>query len=442
MNVYALLALTVPVTAGMLALPTVASAAVAVNAPPVGVAATPDGKGYWEVASDGGIFSFGDAGFYGSMGGKALNAPVVGITATPDGKGYWEVASDGGIFSFGDAGFYGSMGGKALNAPVVGITATPDGKGYWEVASDGGIFSFGDAGFYGSMGGKALNAPVVGFTATPDGKGYWEVASDGGIFSFGDAGFYGSMGGKALNAPVVGITATPDGKGYWEVASDGGIFSFGDAGFYGSMGGKALNAPVVGITATPDGKGYWEVASDGGIFSFGDAGFYGSVQYTAPKPGIASAATYAQQILANPNIVKSGRLVLQDLQDAAAGQPGTASKPGDPRPLSATLLSLIAELGQHHTVVLTALESGGTGHHSGSYHYYGDAVDFGKLDGASNTGRNAPAITIINELKGLLPYGSAFGQSNCGATPPLPSGIGAIPDTCDHLHVQVPRGTF
>ena len=43
-----------------------------------------------------------------------------------------------------------------------------------------------------------------------------------------------------------------------------------------------------------------------------------------------------------------------------------------PRPLSATLLSLIAELGQHHTVVLTALESGGTGHHSGSYHYYGD----------------------------------------------------------------------
>jgi hypothetical protein len=47
--------------------------------------------------------------------------------------------------------------------------------------------------------------------------------------------------------------------------------------------------------------------------------------------------------------------VLKGLQDAAAGQGGTASKPGDPRPLGATLLSLIAELGQHHTVVLTAL---------------------------------------------------------------------------------------
>ncbi len=94
----------------------------------------PPPTGYWEVASDGGIFAFGDAAFYGSMGGKPLNQPVVGIAATPDGKGYWEVASDGGIFAFGDAAFYGSMGGQPLNQPVVGLAATPDGKGYWEVA--------------------------------------------------------------------------------------------------------------------------------------------------------------------------------------------------------------------------------------------------------------------------------------------------------------------
>ncbi len=54
------------------------------------------------------------------------------------GSGYWEVASDGGIFSFGDATFYGSEGGVHLNAPIVGMAATPDGSGYWEVASDGG----------------------------------------------------------------------------------------------------------------------------------------------------------------------------------------------------------------------------------------------------------------------------------------------------------------
>ena len=91
----------------------------------VGIAATPDGQGYWEVASDGGIFSFGDAGFFGSMGGTPLNKPVVGIASTPDGQGYWEVASDGGIFSFGDAGFFGSMGGTPLNKPIVGMAAHP-----------------------------------------------------------------------------------------------------------------------------------------------------------------------------------------------------------------------------------------------------------------------------------------------------------------------------
>jgi hypothetical protein len=60
------------------------------------------------VASDGGIFSFGDAQFYGSMGGQPLNRPIVGMAANPLVQGYWFVAQDGGIFSFGNASFYGS----------------------------------------------------------------------------------------------------------------------------------------------------------------------------------------------------------------------------------------------------------------------------------------------------------------------------------------------
>ena len=79
--------------------------------------------------------------------------PIVGIVATPNGGGYWLVGSDGGIFSFGDARFYGSTGSLRLNKPIVGMATTPDGGGYWLVASDGGIFSYGDAGFHGSMGG-------------------------------------------------------------------------------------------------------------------------------------------------------------------------------------------------------------------------------------------------------------------------------------------------
>jgi hypothetical protein len=33
------------------------------------------------------------------------------------------VASDGGIFSYGDAQFHGSMGGIPLNKPVVGMAS-------------------------------------------------------------------------------------------------------------------------------------------------------------------------------------------------------------------------------------------------------------------------------------------------------------------------------
>ena len=123
-----------------------------------------------------------------------VNGTVVGIARTPDSQGYWLAASDGGVFAFGDAAFYGSMGGIHLNKPIVGITATADGNGYWLVASDGGVFAFGDAAFYGSMGGAYLNRSIVGSTATADGKGYWMVASDGGVFSFGDAAFRGSPG--------------------------------------------------------------------------------------------------------------------------------------------------------------------------------------------------------------------------------------------------------
>jgi hypothetical protein len=57
------------------------------------------------------------------MGGTPLNQAVVGIAGMPNGGGYWEVAADGGVFSFGDAHFFGSKGGSPLNQPVVGITS-------------------------------------------------------------------------------------------------------------------------------------------------------------------------------------------------------------------------------------------------------------------------------------------------------------------------------
>ncbi|HVX21805.1 MAG TPA: Ig-like domain-containing protein, partial [Acidimicrobiales bacterium] len=230
--------------------------------------------GYWTVATDGGVFAFGDTQFYGSMAMHPLNKPVVGIAATADAGGYWLVASDGGIFAFGDAVFYGSTGSMHLNAPVVGMEPTPDGKGYWLVASDGGLFAFGDAPFYGSEGARPIPSPVVGMVATNDGKGYWEVTRNGSVYAFGDAQYEG--GATQVSGTIVGLAPTPDGKGYWLATSTGGVYSFGDAQFFGAGVGMSPSSPIVGVGSTFDGGGYWLVAANGAVFAFGDAVYDGS----------------------------------------------------------------------------------------------------------------------------------------------------------------------
>jgi YVTN family beta-propeller protein len=180
---------------------------------------------------------------------------VAVVAAVPSSAaGYWLVGRDGGVFSFGDAGFDGSVPGLPAgvrpSTPVVGMAATPAGGGYWVVTSAGDVYSFGDARFFGSLGNTVLSAPIVGMVATPDGGGYWLVGRDGGVFSFGDARFYGSVPGLGIRlAPghqAVGVVASPDGLGYWVIAQDGGVFSFGDAPFEGSEGGVRLAAPIVG----------------------------------------------------------------------------------------------------------------------------------------------------------------------------------------------------
>ena len=76
------------------------------NQPVVGMEAAANGSGYRFVASDGGIFCY-NVPFEGSMGGQPLNQPVVGM-ATSGTDGYWLIAGDGGLFTFGTAGFFGS----------------------------------------------------------------------------------------------------------------------------------------------------------------------------------------------------------------------------------------------------------------------------------------------------------------------------------------------
>ena len=252
-------------------------------------------KGYWMVASDGGVFSFGNAQFFGSTGDIKLNQPIVGMAPSPTGNGYWFVATDGGIFSFGDAKFFGSTGALKLNKPIVGMAATPSGKGYWLVASDGGVFAFGDAKFFGSTGALKLNKPIVGMASSPTGNGYWFVASDGGVFAFGDAKFFGSTGDIKLAKPITSMATTPSGNGYWFTASDGGIFAFGDAKFYGAGPDRPSTAPrtVTAMYPTPDGAGYWLATSTGELLAFGSASDLGGLSGALAKPIVGMTAAPA-----------------------------------------------------------------------------------------------------------------------------------------------------
>ena len=172
--------------------------------PVVGITPTSTRNGYWLVASDGGIFSFGDSTFYGSIPGlglhpagsglpNSLNAPIVGMVPSLTGHGYFMVASDGGVFGFGDAHFEGSCPGiGGCSGPAVAVMPDHSGNGYWLVTATGGVYAFGDAPFYGS--GPPVAVPVVDAVATPDGNGYWLLYANGVVAAFGDA--------TALGAPI------------------------------------------------------------------------------------------------------------------------------------------------------------------------------------------------------------------------------------------------
>ena len=169
---------------------------------------------------------------------------------TPDGAGYWLVASDGGIFCYGDAQFYGSTGKLAEQAD--GGDSHPLTARATAVACDGGIFNFRDAVFLGSAGSLCSTSRWSAWRCRSTG-GYYLVASDGGIFSFptGPAGppFFGSTGSIMLNKPIVGMAAVQG--GYYLCGSDGGIFPIrgGRAAFLGSTGSIALNTPIVGVAS-------------------------------------------------------------------------------------------------------------------------------------------------------------------------------------------------
>ena len=238
--------------------------------------------------------------FHGSTGSLQLQRPVVGIVPTQSRSGYWLDASDGGIFAFGDAGFYGSIPGlglhpsgsglpNSLNAPIVGMVPSADGGGYFMVASDGGVFAFGDARFAGSCPGiGGCSGAAVAVMPDASGNGYWVVTATGQVYTFGDAPYYGAPGQQS--APVTSAVRTPDGRGYWILFADGAISNYGDASNFGSPAGLLGGLdPATAIFTTSDGGGYWVASANGAVDNYGDAPNDGSMLGTQLNGSIIAA---------------------------------------------------------------------------------------------------------------------------------------------------------
>ena len=151
-----------------------------------------NGAGFSLVFADGSV----RPGPFGDVFPQRLPIRITAAAGVPGGGGYWEVAADGNVYSYGNAVAYGGTGGVPLNRPIFAIAPTTSGKGYLLVSRYGGVFTFGDAVYHGSTVGLNLKQPIMGVTTSPASSGYRLVSRDGGVFSFGKIAYEGSLPGR------------------------------------------------------------------------------------------------------------------------------------------------------------------------------------------------------------------------------------------------------
>jgi hypothetical protein len=106
---------------------------------PVGSAAAAGG-GRWSVDAAGRVRTSGGAPSLGTLPARA-GRRIVGIAATASGRGYWLASAQGGVFTFGDARFHGSVVGRQLARPISRIALL--GRGYQLISASGAAYPFG-----------------------------------------------------------------------------------------------------------------------------------------------------------------------------------------------------------------------------------------------------------------------------------------------------------
>ncbi len=145
----------------------------------------------------------------------------------------------------------------------------------------------------------------------------------------------------------------------------------------------------------------------------------------------------AKKVLENANIdIANGRVVKEDLEEAANGKPSA-----DGAVLNPAILSALLEIAKNHKLSISSITGNGSGHSSGSKHYTGNAVYIQSLDGKATNGSDQLAQTIVTIAGKVLPKGTSFGLGSNKNAINLPDGMTSFSDAPNHVHIQVPDGT-
>lgn len=261
---------------------------------------------WWAVSTDGQLWAAnnGPAAPVGTPISPLVN-PIAGIAMTPDQQGLWLVGVDGGVFTVGSAGFYGSLGGTTQNAQTVAIVPTLSGHGYWLIQADGGVATFGDAPFWGSLPGYATVHDVV--SATPFSNGYCMFEADGHYECWWAAS--GNWTGRLLltsKQPLTDpLTAGAAEFGQYPCSgqvSCGGIVSDREGNVYPYLYGTSSGGlssiqwgPILAASGY-GGNGYRLLGADGSTYDFGSLPHEGNPTWNLSPSNSSSGQTPDQQI--------------------------------------------------------------------------------------------------------------------------------------------------
>ena len=208
-----------------------------------GAVVTSDGYTLYLWGTDGGVFMYSTINrFYGSMAGHTLGGQIVSLVPTLDFGGYLLIGADGGVFSFGDAPFYGNLVGRTLNPPspvgtpydVIGAFFFSGQQYYCLAEADGYYNCFGGGGVFGRAQEVAISSiytnPATTIMTTGDTWGWWWITRQGQIYAFGDATYQGGLSSVPWG-PILGGSGWGTG-GYRFVGTDGSTYNFGSLAAY------------------------------------------------------------------------------------------------------------------------------------------------------------------------------------------------------------------